>query len=408
MVLCMSVRTAMLVAVAILAFAAGGRAAPAATNDLREHAVPILQAPFVHSLDTSSYNASPFASDPPMECGSPEDDAKQSHTAWYRIQPVTSGTLTATTAGSSYDTVVALWTTTGGGAPASMLACNDNQANPGKTSRIPDGNDSTSLIAGNVYLLEVASYHRTDGGQLELAVTYTGQVAPVVSTLTPPGAVAGSGAVQVAIAGSGFLAGSSVTANNQALTAVVQGPGSITATLPAGLTNGAGEVSIRVMAPSGALSNPATFTVIGAPTITGVTPRVIEAGSGAKQVMLAGAGFVDGLTHAIVNGNERDVAVAAGSAAVSVLAADTMNPGWLGIVLENRLEGAGSAASEEVLVLVRHPLDAQCDGEVSSADVLALLRAAAGLVGWEAWCPGGEATLAGAVEVARLVAGLEP
>jgi len=78
------------------------RAQPA--NDECAAAIVVSTVPFANVVDTTA--ATVAAGDP---VHTPCTDTQDSHTVWYRFTPATTGTVTAFTGGSSYDTVMAVF-----------------------------------------------------------------------------------------------------------------------------------------------------------------------------------------------------------------------------------------------------------------------------------------------------------
>ncbi len=71
---------------------------------------------------------------------------------WYRFTAPAGGTITVDTFGSSYDTILAAYTGTCGGA-LTEVACNDDDATEAPQSRIAFG-----ATGGVEYLLEVMAF----------------------------------------------------------------------------------------------------------------------------------------------------------------------------------------------------------------------------------------------------------
>ncbi|MBI4493220.1 MAG: IPT/TIG domain-containing protein [Chloroflexi bacterium] len=109
-------------------------------------------------------------------------------TVWYRLTPGTSGVLTASTAGSSFDTVLAVYS---GASLATLgqLAC-DDQSGPGDTSRL-----TLAVTAGQTYSLQLGGY-QGDGGSFELSVSLdpptTNDTFAAASALSVPGSASGT------------------------------------------------------------------------------------------------------------------------------------------------------------------------------------------------------------------------
>ncbi|MCW3063405.1 MAG: hypothetical protein JWN32_577, partial [Solirubrobacterales bacterium] len=146
-------------------------------------AVPVATASDVRTSDTSdrlfygtpvTVDATGFATDSTAEPGAPSGtqiscatfsggpfNRTVGHTAWYRIVG-TGGSIDISTAGSSYDTVLSIYTQ-GGTTP---LACQDDVASGDSTSKIA----AFASSANTVYEVQVGNYNNnacpTGGCQL--------------------------------------------------------------------------------------------------------------------------------------------------------------------------------------------------------------------------------------------------
>ena len=126
-----------------------------------------------------------------LESGEPRPCGSIDKTVWYKLVPGSSGTLTAETAGSSFDTVLALYS----GSSTTALACNDDVSSSDRSSRV-----SASVTAGQTYYLQAGGYNAA-GGSLALAVSLQATSTPTptpttttatstpTSTSTPTGTV---------------------------------------------------------------------------------------------------------------------------------------------------------------------------------------------------------------------------
>lgn len=133
---------------------------PTFTPDKCRTAPSIVPDP-VDAISANATRATVEPSDPQTSCGCASD----SHTLWFRFTPAASGTAHVSTAGSSYATVLALFTGTCGA--LKELQCND------------DGNGSQSQISvavtqGMPYLIEVSARCDATAGQLRLAISVCG------------------------------------------------------------------------------------------------------------------------------------------------------------------------------------------------------------------------------------------
>ena len=167
------------------------------TNDDFANPIILTPLPFGHIFDTANATT---AADDPILCTSSQGGA----TVWYRFVAPSTGTLTADTFGSNYDTVLAIFS--GQRGALTRLACNDDYQ--GLQSWM-----TLNVNAGVTYFLEVADYYTSNnneaeavhdtkakmagrpvnarrGGELRLAVAFAGNSTPTptptpTSTSTP-------------------------------------------------------------------------------------------------------------------------------------------------------------------------------------------------------------------------------
>lgn len=119
----------------------------------------IPELPFVDNLDTSE--ATTEVGDPPLSCGTFGLDT---HSVWYAFTAPVDGTVTVSTAGSDYDTVLAVFT--GACGALEEIACDDDGI-----ARVASF-VSFDATEGTRYLLEIASIEFSSGGTLILDVAY--------------------------------------------------------------------------------------------------------------------------------------------------------------------------------------------------------------------------------------------
>lgn len=122
--------------------------------------------PFPVTITQDTATATTESSDPNLTCGSTLNP-KQSHSVWFRFTPSSAGTISIDTIGSTYDTVLAVFTGVCGSLTAA--ACNDDSV--GLQSSL----SNVVVTAGVPILIEVTSFSSTAGGTLVLNFTFTGQ-----------------------------------------------------------------------------------------------------------------------------------------------------------------------------------------------------------------------------------------
>ena len=149
-------------------------------NDDFANAVSVASLPYqVSALDTTG--ATTQVDDPAHPCGS-TTTPKQSRSVWYSFTPSLSAEYNLNTNGSTYDTVLAVWTGTFGS--LSNVDCDD------------DGGASTQsemdviLNSGTTYYVEVSDYGYNGAGDLDLNISLNPPVAPsnLVATVGDPSA----------------------------------------------------------------------------------------------------------------------------------------------------------------------------------------------------------------------------
>ncbi len=141
--------------------------------------------PYTDSGDSTGNQAGREANEPSSTCG-----YNISYTFWYRFTPANTASYIFTTAGSSIDTIVAVYkgnSLTGAAAdnintPANKLGCNDDASAATFTSQV-----TVPLTAGTEYRIQVGGY---DGAQgpFQFKVMQAGVPAPALPVLGLPGA----------------------------------------------------------------------------------------------------------------------------------------------------------------------------------------------------------------------------
>jgi len=141
--------------IASLTWTTGAGAQPA--NDDCATPTVITALPFADMLDTT--NATTAASDPVQSC-SGDGPSQNSKSVWYSFTPASDGMLTAFTAGSSYDTVLTVYTSSCGEVPTEV-ACNDDDKSGSTNAQA-----AFAVTAGTTYLIEVTAFQGSGGGTL--------------------------------------------------------------------------------------------------------------------------------------------------------------------------------------------------------------------------------------------------
>lgn len=116
-----------------------------------------------------------------------------------------------------------------------------------------------------------------------------------LTSITPDKATAGSASFTLALEGTGFIQGASVSFGGTGLVTSFGGVTRLSATVPASALTTPGVIQVTVSNPDGAKSNAVAFTIEGdTPSISRLNPASVVAGSGEVTVNVIGGGFVRG------------------------------------------------------------------------------------------------------------------
>lgn len=175
--------------------------------------------------------------------------------------------------------------------------------------------------------------------------------APQITSLLPGSVLAGSPGFQLSVNGSGFQSGAVVRWNNQDLPTAFQSATQLSAQVAATLITAPAVVSISVRNPDNSASAPVSFMVTSQPppTLSGITPASIAAGSAAFTLAALGQNFQNG---AVILFN--------GAPLTTAYLGPTQLTAQLSAVL---IQAPGTA-----LIQVRNP-----DGQLSATATLAIL-----------------------------------
>lgn len=156
----------------------------------------------------------------------------------------------------------------------------------------------------------VTVYTPTPGGGTSTSQTFTiNNPLPVVTTITPTGAIAGGGPVALTVEGSGFVSTSKVRWGGSDKTTTYQSPTRLTASIPAAdiATAGTIAIAVRTPEPGGGTSSGRDFVVTSAnllPSLTSVSPSTVTAGGAPFQLTVSGASFMP-ISTVRWNGSDR-------------------------------------------------------------------------------------------------------
>jgi hypothetical protein len=124
-------------------------------NDDFDFPVVVSAEPYTTTQNTSGVTE--FFDDPTLPCVGWAGN----NTVWYRYTPVSNATVVIDTLGSSYDTVLGVWTGTRGS--LQNRACNDDYGDV--SSRV-----EVSVVAGTNYYIEIAGFGPISEGSLTLNI----------------------------------------------------------------------------------------------------------------------------------------------------------------------------------------------------------------------------------------------
>jgi DNA-binding beta-propeller fold protein YncE len=200
-----------------------------------------------------------------------------------------------------------------------------------------------------------------ESGGLSFTISAPGQnPVPALTGLSPEGATAGSPALTLLVAGSGFIAGSEVLWNGQPLSTTFATSSTLQATLPATLLTepGTSAVAVRSPAPGGGTSNALAFAVgepgtNPLPTLSGLSPSelVASSASGTFTLVARGAGFVPGAKLRWQGQLLPTTYVDAGELRAEVDAGRVATAGVFEVTAENPAPGGGESQPVSLSVL---------------------------------------------------------
>jgi photosystem II stability/assembly factor-like uncharacterized protein len=282
-------------------------AAPPPPNDNFANAINITSLTFTDTQDSSGATTETADPVPPSPCiiqfptslntgGHPNG---LYNTIWYKFTPIFSANLNVDTNGSTYDTVLSIWTGTGTSEAtltATNVACNDD-INPGIV--LQSQLQNVPLTAGTTYYIMVSSFGPPDpnpialGGKSVFNFVYNFGLspAPTITSLLPTSANSGGQSFTLTVNGSTFLPGAIIDFNNtttgfgNALVTTYVNSTQLTGIVPASAIVLPGPFTVNVLnpLPTNGPSNFVNFTVnVGVypvPVLGPINPASAIAGS---------------------------------------------------------------------------------------------------------------------------------
>ena len=228
--------------------------------------------------------------------------------------------------------------------------------------------DLLSVRTVNVTVVNPSS--PAGGGGVSNAATFTINAAPhplpVLVSLSPNSASAGSGAFTLMVSGNSFVSGAVIRWNGADRATTFISQTQLSAPIAASDLVNAGNVAVTVFNPAsasggGGLSNSLTFTITPAPNpapiLLSVTPDLIAARSGAFTLTATGRNF---LTSSIVRWNGADrvtTFVSATQLTAQIVAGDINAVGNAQVTVVNPPStGGGGGTSSAQTVMIASPL----------------------------------------------------
>ena len=347
-------------------------AAPAPPNDNIANATNINVLNFAFLQDSSG--ATTETTDPVPPCVTQFSGANGNtgghanglyNTIWYKFTPQFSANLGLDTTGSSYDTVLSIWS----GTPGSLtnIACNDDISAGVVIQSLING---TSLTAGTTYYFMVGSFGPPDpnpialGGRSQLNFVYNGGLnpSPALTSISPTRANSGDPGFTLTLNGSGFLTGAGVefidakTFFGTSLTTTVVSSTKLTAVVPASLIvlPASFNVSVNNPNPSFGPSSPITFTVNSGtypvPTLDTVFPTTNIAGSLPFSISATGSNFAPNAVLKFNGVAEPTVVATPQFLSANISSADISTAGTVQVTVSNPAPGGGPSGPQPFVI----------------------------------------------------------
>jgi hypothetical protein len=181
---------------------------------------------------------------------------------------------------------------------------------------------------------------------------------PVLASIAPTSAVAGSAMFTLTVNGNGFVAGSVVRWNGSTRSTTFASVSQLTAFITAAdiVTAGTAAVAVFTPAPGGGTSSGQTFTIAAAPNplpvLTSTAPTSLPAGSAGFALEVNGSGFGNG---SVVRWNGSNRSTTFGSSTrltASIGAADIASAGTAAVTVFTATPGGGTSGTQIFTVVV--------------------------------------------------------
>jgi len=348
--------------------------APLPVNDAFTNAISITALSYSDVKDSSAATTQSSDPTPPPSCVSQYSSAQGNtgglpngayNTIWYQFTPTFSSNLEVDTIGSSYDTVLSIWT----GTPGSLtsVACNDD-INPGIV--IQSQLSGVPLTSGTTYYIMVSSFGPPDpnpialGGKSQLNFSYNSGVypAPTLTSISPTSASSGAADLTLTLIGSGFFNGAGVDFVNSAtsygslLATTFVSSTKLTAVIPASAIAlpAAFNISVNNPFPNAGPSTALPFTInLGTypvPNLTSIYPTTMVAGSLPFLIYAGGTEFAPG---AVLNFNgvaKATTVTGTTNVSATISTADISVAGTVQVTVTNPTPGGGPSTPQPFVI----------------------------------------------------------
>jgi hypothetical protein len=223
-----------------------------------------------------------------------------------------------------------------------------------RTAMIP----ASDIATGGAATVRVFNPGPPGGGTSNAATFMINNPSPMLASISPTSALAGSAAFTLTVNGSNFVSGSVVRWNGN--DRPTSGSGNQrTAAIPASDIAAAGTAAVTVFnpAPGGGTSSAVNFTINNPdPEISAIDPASAIAGGPAFTLSVSGTGFVPG---SVVrwNGSNRTTMFASGtSLSASIPASDIASAGTAAVTVFNAGPGGGGSNSRSFTIVAPNPV----------------------------------------------------
>lgn len=193
-----------------------------------------------------------------------------------------------------------------------------------------------------------------DGGVTSNSLTFTvTSSSPKITSLSPGNTIAGSVGFPLTITGTGFSSTSVIVWNGTDLTTTYLNSTQLNAEISASLVASSAAIPVTVRTPSatGGTSTAQTFNVNApVPTIAGINPTVVSAGSGGITLTVNGTNFVQNSTVKLAGSNRTTVFVSPTQLTATVPASDLASAATPAITVFNTTPQGGTSNAVNLTV----------------------------------------------------------